>query len=101
MKIQMNCSKCFHDGVEKDKGKTVPYVSTYPYWEYHVTELDSWDNYYEFNCDKLIFIEILKGQLYESNKSRENLLNQQQLSLGDKNKIEILELEIKETQEEK
>lgn len=52
MKIQMHCSKCFYDGVEKDKGKTVPYVPTYPYWEYPVLELDSWDNYYEFNCDK-------------------------------------------------
>lgn len=52
--------------------------------------------------DKDELIEILKEQLYESNKSRENLeklLNQQQqLSQGDRNKIEILELELKGTQ---
>lgn len=52
MKIQISCPKCFDEGREKDKGKKVPYVPTYPYWEYPIIELDSWDNYYEFVCEK-------------------------------------------------
>lgn len=48
----MHCSKCSMEGREKDKNKKVPFVPSYPYWEYPLIELDSWDNYYEFICSK-------------------------------------------------
>ncbi len=51
MKLQIHCHQCFQDGIKKDKNKTVPYIPTYPYWEYPIIELDKWP-YIEYTCNK-------------------------------------------------
>lgn len=49
MRINLPCSQCVEEGFKADRGKTTPFVPTYPYWEYPEIELTQWP-YYETVC---------------------------------------------------
>ena len=51
MKLQIMCYDCQQEAMKIDELKTPPYISSYPYWQYPVIELDKWP-YIEFECDK-------------------------------------------------
>lgn len=65
MKIKVSCMQCFSNGQEQDKDKTLPYIPSYPYWEYPMIELDKWP-YLEFTCEKGHLTRLtLSFELYE------------------------------------
>lgn len=65
MKIKVSCMQCFSNGQEQDKDKTLPYIPSYPYWEYPTIELDKWP-YLEFTCEKGHLTRLtLSFELYE------------------------------------
>lgn len=49
MKIQIPCQQCIEIGQAADKNKSVPYVPSYPYWDYPTIELENWP-YCESTC---------------------------------------------------
>lgn len=65
MKVKIFCPICLDEGHKKDKNKTVPYIPSYPYWDYPTVELDKWP-FIEFECSKGHTTRLLLNyELYE------------------------------------
>lgn len=65
MKVRICCQQCFEAGLKADKEKHVPYVPTYPYWNYPLVQIDKWPHF-EMKCPEgHIHRYMFSNELYE------------------------------------